>query len=343
MEAPNAKPALRLKSRQFRESREKDWRALAQTIERAEKGQLKRFSTDELLNLPVLYRSAVSSLSMAQSISLDRNLVTYLQSLCARAYVFIYGPQARLGRVMSDFFLKALPQSFRNLWAELCLSLLCIVVGGIGGWMMCALDPSWYNALLGGSAQGRDVSSTADELRKTLGGNEEEAPLAVFSVFLMSNNIGVSLLAFAVGVIGGVPTAFVLIINGMMLGAMLWLFFEKGLGPDFVAWLSIHGTTEFLAIVISGAAGFYLARRLMFPGHLTRKAAMAEGGRTAGTLVLAAMLLLVVAGLLEGIGRQTITDLWGRLAIGIAMLTIWLSYFCLTGRKRPKTGSAANG
>jgi hypothetical protein len=43
--------------------------------------------------------------------------------------------------------------------------------------------------------------------------------------------------------------------------------------------------------------------------------------------------MLLVAGLLEGIGRQTIELDWQRYAIGIAVFAGWLAYYYLP-RKR---------
>ncbi|MBW8735493.1 MAG: stage II sporulation protein M, partial [Asticcacaulis sp.] len=113
------KPVLQLKSQKFRDARQGDWRALNAALDKIDSRGLGQFSIDEILNLPVLYRSAMSSLSMAQSISLDRNMITYLQALCARAYVTIYGPHTRFKDVVSSFFLKAWPQAIRKLAAEL--------------------------------------------------------------------------------------------------------------------------------------------------------------------------------------------------------------------------------
>jgi hypothetical protein len=49
----------------------------------------------------------------------------------------------------------------------------------------------------------------------------------------------------------------------------------------------------------------------------------------AGTVVM-----LAVAGLLEGIGRQTIVDDGTRYLIGAAMLAGWLAYFYIPRRGR---------
>ena len=86
---------LQLKSWRFRAEREQDWRRLERLLNKAEAGGVERLRRDELLELPLLYRQALSSLSVARSISLDQSLTTYLETLCTRAYFFVYGARAR--------------------------------------------------------------------------------------------------------------------------------------------------------------------------------------------------------------------------------------------------------
>jgi len=52
-------------------------------------------SLDELQRLPILYRAALSSLSVARTIVLDRNLLLYLETLSTRAFLAVYGPRAQ--------------------------------------------------------------------------------------------------------------------------------------------------------------------------------------------------------------------------------------------------------
>ena len=56
-------------------------------------------------------------------------------------------------------------------------------------------------------------------------------------------------------------------------------------------------------------------------------AAAAKAGRTAGFAMLGVIVMLAVAGLLEGIGRQTINTDWIRFAIGGGMLLFWLVFY----------------
>ena len=86
----------RLKSQRFRQEREADWRRLERLIGKVEKGGIADLSDEDILAAPVLYRSALSALSVARATSLDRGLIDYLETLCARAYFFVYGSRETL-------------------------------------------------------------------------------------------------------------------------------------------------------------------------------------------------------------------------------------------------------
>ena len=51
---------LLLKSNRFRSEREADWRRLERLLAKAEGGRASRLSREELLEIPVLYRQALS-------------------------------------------------------------------------------------------------------------------------------------------------------------------------------------------------------------------------------------------------------------------------------------------
>ena len=106
---------LILKSQRFRGEREGDWKRLESLLTLLEAGKRRALSADDVIALPVLYRATLSSLSVARSISLDRNLVDYLESLCTRAYFFVYGNRTTLGERLAGFFLYDWPAAVRAL------------------------------------------------------------------------------------------------------------------------------------------------------------------------------------------------------------------------------------
>jgi len=319
-------------SRRFRAARESEWRQLEHILTQAESRSVRALSDEDLLALPILYRGALSSLSVARETSLDLELVTYLEGLCARAYFFVYGVRTSAGSRIGEFFARDWPGAVRGLWRETLVSLLITAIGVTAGYLLVSADTAWYASFVpDGLAGGRDFSATTESLRETLYGGRDQ-PLALFATVLFMNNSQVCMLSFALGFAFGVPTMMLLIHNGAMLGAFMALFISRGLGMEMGGWLIIHGSTEFFAIVLSGAAGFRIGWSVVFPGEQTRLAAATAAGRSAGIAMAGVVIMMIVAGLLEGLGRQMITSDAARYAIGLGMLLFWCAYFYLPRR-----------
>lgn len=322
----------------FRAEREADWIAFDALLTRLEKRGAKALSSEELLQLPILYRATLSSLSIARATSLDKALLDHLEALSIRGYFLIYGVrQARLDR-LKRFFLTDWPAAVRMVWKETLIVALVILLGAITSWSLVAHSPEWYfNFVPEEMAGGRDPRASVEYLRSTIGhgsaaGEEGEGALHVFATYLFTHNSQVSILSFALGFAFGIPTMMLEYYQGIGLGAMLALFSMKGLGVDFGGWLFIHGTTELFAAALSGAAGLRIGAAVVFPGARGRLEAAAEAGRTAGKVMVGVIIMLLVAGMLEGFGRQLVTDTAMRYAIGTLMLLFWLGYYYLPRR-----------
>lgn len=329
MTALAAAEAPLVNATRFREAHAADWERLDLLVTRIEKRSLKALSDDDLLALPTLYRTTLSSLSVARDTSLDRALVVYLEQLCTRAYFQIYGVQTPAARQIGRFFAESWPRAVRALWRETLVCTILMLGAALVAYLLIRSDPSWFYAIIPeGLAQGRDPSASASELRSTLYGNEESMLLA-FATFLFTHNSQIAIFAFALGFAFAVPTVLLILYNGLMLGAFFAIFAAKGLGPNLAAWLMIHGTTELFAIAIAGAAGMRIGLAIAFPGRVSRMEAAVQAGRISATAICGVVIMLAVAGILEGVGRQTVTVDSTRALIGIAALTIWIFYFYL--------------
>ena len=324
-------------TRRFRAERESEWRRLEEIVSTAERRSVRALSDDDLLALPVLYRGALSSLSVARETSLDLELVTYLEHLCARAYFFVYGVRTTAGKRLRTFFARDWPAAVRSLWKETLVALFLTLVSAVAGYWLVTADPGWYDILMpGGMAQGRDFTASSEDLRRTLYDTPGEAQnfLSVFATALFTHNARISILCFALGFAFAVPTAILIVYNGSTLGAFVALYATHGLGMNVGGWLIIHGSTEFFAIILSGAAGIRIGWSVVFPGERTRLQAATDGGRSAAIVMAGVVMMLAVAGLLEGFGRQLITSDAARYAIGLGMLAAWMTYFYLPRGER---------
>jgi uncharacterized membrane protein SpoIIM required for sporulation len=322
----------------FRQAHESDWERLEQIVTRMEKRSIRSLNDQDLLELPALYRTTLSSLSVARDTSLDRALINYLERLCTRAYFQIYGVQIPAWRQFTAFFARNWPDAVRAIWRE---TLFCVALtfgAALLAYLLIRSDPSWFYSIIPeGLADGRDPSATAEYLRSTLYNSpkDKDGWLGAFATFLFTHNSQIAIFSFALGFAFAVPTVLLILYNGLMLGAFYAVFAAKGLGPNVIAWLMIHGTTEIFAICISGAAGIRVGMAIAFPGRAARMDSAVEAGRTAAIAMAGTVIMLAVAGLLEGIGRQTINNDGLRALIGSAMLIGWLAYFyAWSARKR---------
>jgi len=328
-----------MRSVEFRREREATWRELEGLIAEADRRGLRALTAEQLGRLPHLYRATLSSLSVARSISLDKALVHYLENLVGRAYFIVYGTRQALRRQLADFFARRLPATVRAARWHIAFAVVVTVAGALAAYQLTSHDMDHYYTFVGNMAQGRTPATTTADLRDGLydgGGPGGSGALATFAASLFSHNARIGILAFALGFAAGLPTLLLLFYNGLVLGAFAALFHSRGLGADLWGWMLPHGVTELLAVILCGAAGFQLAHGLVFPGAQPRLDSLRERGRAAAVIVTGAVLMLFLAGLIEGVFRQTVTDIRVRFAVAGATAVWWTYYFGFVGRRRPE-------
>jgi uncharacterized membrane protein SpoIIM required for sporulation len=332
------KPALVLKSSEFRKGREESWRELETLVAQVERRGVRLLSLYELQRLPVLYRAALSSLSVARTIALDRNLLLYLENLVLRAFLVVYGPRISPLEGMRTFFRYDLPAAVRAARWHIVIAALALLVGVAAGFMLALQDEAWLSSLIpAGLSGGRGAASTRAELYD----KELFAPwpgavqaFGLFANVLFSHNTLVGIMTFGLGLAAGIPTLMLNVYQGLILGAFLALHYNRGLAVDFLGWISIHGTTELGALVLLAAGGLVIAEKMLFPGRYSRIESLALHGRQAAQIAVGAIAMLFVAAILEGGFRQLVASTPLRFAIGFGVGALWIAYFSLCGRAR---------
>jgi uncharacterized membrane protein SpoIIM required for sporulation len=283
-----------------------------------------------LQRLPLLYRSALSSLSVARAIALDRNLLLYLEHLALRAYLVVYGPRQSLLAGCRQFLRRGLPEAVRGAGWHILISLLTIVAGTAAGFALTVSDEAWFSGIVpSGLGGGRGPESTRDDLLR----DEIFAPwpgaaqsFVMFASFLFQHNTTVGILCFCLGIVGGAPTLLLLLYQGLIFGAFMGLHYNRGLLWDFIGWVSIHGFTEFGAVILCAAAGLVLAEKALFPGRYSRLESLSREGGRAARIAIGAMLLFLLAAILEGGFRQLVQSTELRLLIGLWVALAWGAY-----------------
>jgi len=323
-----------LRSYTFRSEREASWRDLETLLMKVERGGIASLDTDQRYALPALYRVALSSLCVARSISLDHNVLAYLESLACRAYLAVYSSKRGWRAAIGDFVLHRFPGLVFRLRGVLLASVLLLIAGAMCGYVAVVQEPDLYFSFVPEAMAGeRSPAASREELLEALGPEHDIDALTLFASQLFDNNARIGMLAFALGVFGGLPAALLVLSNGLTLGAYVAIHQPHNLLTEVWAWLLPHGVTELLALCLGAAAGLHVGLGWLLPGRHGRLAAIAVRGREGALVVLGAVGMLIIAALIEGFFRQLVSDMTARYAMAAATGLLWLLYFGVLGAR----------
>jgi uncharacterized membrane protein SpoIIM required for sporulation len=306
------------------------WDRLDELTQRAGR-RLRGLTPAEVDELIELYQRASSHLSHARAAYDDPALVGRLTRLVGRANGVIYASRTRTLGAVIDFFAWRFPaavwQSRR--FVAVSAGLLLVPAIALGVW-------------LGTSDAAREASAPESVREAYLAHDFEDyyssEPATDFATKVTVNNIQVSVLAFATGLLLCIPTAILLVINGANLGFAAGLFADAGQLGKFLGLILPHGLLELTAVTIAGAAGLRLGWAVIAPGDRTRGQAVGAEARQAVVIALGLAVAFLVAGTIEGFvtGRGLPTGI--RVGIGVVVEVAFIAWIVIQGRAASARG-----
>ena len=296
-----------------------DWRRIETSLD-----------TPHLLNpddLSALYLRLTDDLAWAKPFYPQSKTTQYLNTLTSRIHQRIYkNKKERRGR-LKDFWLREWPALMYRHRKQMFYSLLITVVFTAVGALSSANDKSFVRMILGDGY----VNMTMENIK-------HHNPMAVYKQMngtdmffgITLNNIRVSFLAFASGILLSFGTIVVLLQNGIMLGTFHYMFYEQNMLADAMRTIWIHGTLEITAIVVAGGAGMVMGNSILFPGTYSRRVSFARGARNGMKIVVGLVPVFICAGFLESfVTRHTDMPLILNIAIIGGSLCFVLGYLVL--------------
>jgi uncharacterized membrane protein SpoIIM required for sporulation len=154
------------------------------------------------------------------------------------------------------------------------------------------------------------------------------------------NNVTVASLAFALGLTAGLGTAVLLVVNGLLLGAVLAHAAQGGMAGPLLGFVAAHGPAELSALVLAAQAGFVLAAAVVDPGEWPRGVALAAAGREAAPLLAVVVPVLATVALVEAaISPSPGFAPWAKGLVGLGLAAgLWL-FLARGGRRGAAIGS----
>jgi len=316
---------------QFYLARQADWQALTQLLDRSQRG-LAGLAPDELDRMGALYRLATSDLALAQRDYPDQRVTEYLNQLVARAHALIYQSEPLAADRLWDFAARGFPRAYREALPFMLVAMALLIIPALIAGLSTAWQPASARWLLPAEAQ--DLIPSIEQKQLWTDIPVSECPYA--SSFIMQNNIRVVFLAFGGGMLAGLYTVYVLLLNGLELGGITGLTAHYGIGFDLWTFVIGHGVIELSVIAIGGGSGLMLGWAMLQPGLLRRRDALAQAAGRAVRLVFGCVPLLVLAGTIEGFISPSALPWPVHWAIGLGSGALLYAYLLLAGREPQK-------
>ncbi len=317
----------------FVQQRQPDWEALTALLQKSRRGELQ---LAEVARLDLLYRRASRDLAHAQSFFPGTDATRYLNGLCAQAYGAIYRPSHERLAATRTFFAVTFPTVLREELRYVGVSALLMVAGLILGAAVVLLEPRGAQMLVP-----EHLRAYLSEGRMWTDDILSVSPPGAVSAGIATNNLSVTIAAFGLGLTGGLGTVFILINNGVLLGAVGAACAQAGMLSGLLTFIAAHGPVELSVIAIAGGAGLMIGHALAAPGELPRQEALRLRGRRAAELLVGCAPFLFGIGFIEGfISPGPLFPVWVKAGVGLTTFGLFWGYLLRAGRSSGE-GSAA--
>lgn len=274
-----------------------------------------------------LFIQITDDLSYARTFYPGSGTEKYLNSLAVRIHQEIYkNKKERRSRIVS-FWKYDLPETIYKNRVNLLWSFVIFVCAFFIGLISSAKDQTFMRLILGDGY----VDFTLQNI-------ENGDPTAIYKspgqvdmfATIAWNNIKVAFMCIAAGAFTFFGTSALLVSNGIMLGAFMYIFYQAGVTSEALHAIWIHGTIEISIIIVAGAGGLTLARSIYSPGPYPLGHSVMNGARDAMKIGFGLVPLFLVAAFFEGfVTRMTEMNDYGREAIIFGSLAFIIWYFVI--------------
>jgi uncharacterized membrane protein SpoIIM required for sporulation len=305
-----------------------EWRRLEELTRR------RRLSGAEADELVERYQQVATHLSVVRTSAPDASVVAYLSSVLSRARNRAVGTRTGTWRGVLRFFAERFPAALYRLrwWWLGTLGVSVAVTAVMILWLLG--HPTVEQSLLSPEQVDQLVEHDFEDYYS-------EYAASHFAAQVWVNNAWVSALCLALGVLG-LPVIWLLFQNLANLAVIGSIMIRHDHGAHFFGLILPHGMLELTAVFVAGGVGLKLFWSWVEPGGLTRAQSLAREGRTAGTVALGLVAVLLVSGLIEAFVTPSGLPTWARIGIGILAEAVFFGYVFVLGREAYRRGQTGD-
>ncbi|MFP5111965.1 stage II sporulation protein M [Bacillaceae bacterium C204] len=309
--------------KQFVKMHREEWKQLEQLITTLSKRR-NAITGDRITQYHRLYQKAAQNLSYSQTFFPHDEVTHYLNGLVAKSHNLLYKDQVSSFKQIRQFFSQKFIGLLLEQWRFIMVAMILFLIGTVGSFLSVMNDPLHIYSILPA-----EIAKSVDPDQLGKGHNAVDSSL--MSASIMTNNIKVAIFAFAGGITFGLVTVYLMVYNGIIIGALAALFWHHGKSYDFWAYIVPHGMIELTAIFIAGGAGLLMGYKLFVPGQYSRSYQLKQQAMRSVQLLLGTIPLFVIAGIIEGFITPAAISLEAKYIVAI-LTVIGLILYVVIGK-----------
>ena len=264
------------------------------------------------------YIQLTNDLAYAQTYYKESKTLEYLNSLASQAHQKIYRNRKERKNRLLGFWLDEFPLFFRQYQPTLGVAFLIFTIAMAIGSLSALNDSSFVRLILGDSYVNTTLENIANGDPTAI--YKSGGQLGTF-LGITIHNIRVAIIAYALGVITSLGTAYILFSNGVMVGAFITFFYSQGVFLEANKQIWLHGSFEISVIIVAGCAGLIMGNSILFPGTYSRRLSFMRGAKDGMKVLVSTLPFFVVAGFIEGFITR-----YSEMPTALALLIIFLCF-----------------
>ncbi|MBK9408041.1 MAG: stage II sporulation protein M [Gemmatimonadetes bacterium] len=317
------------------------WDAFGAMASRATSQGLDTLSADELPDFAARYREVAADLARARTYGADARVRLRLERLVAAGHNLLYRDDRKTWHRMWRFVAVECPAAVVSAWRIVLIAFLAFTLPALGGYAALRERPALAEEVLPAVMLERAEEGKREVAAGRGYAQAQAESRAGIASYIMTNNMRVAFACFAGGVVLGVGSLVSLAFNGLLLGAISAHFQNVGLLAYLWTFVAGHGVLELFAIWCAGAAGFLLGLAIVRPGPYSRRDALVLNARIAMRLVGTSIVLLLVAGTIEGFLSTSGAATWIKVTVSVASAVLLTLYLANGARFRDEVAAIA--
>jgi uncharacterized membrane protein SpoIIM required for sporulation/uncharacterized RDD family membrane protein YckC len=309
-----------------------EWDEYQKLLDEARTRGLDQLGEAKVSRFAALYREMAADLARARTYGGSPELLYTMERMVGFGHNLLYKPPTRSWRRFRAFAAGGFAALARRRWKPIVAASVLFYLPALLTFAAVRNDPALQTELLTDALLSRVEEA---EEKERMGEGYVEVPevfMPAMATDLIANNVQVTFVTFAGGILAGIGSVWYLVLNGVMLGAAAGAFANHGQSLHLWTFVLPHGVIELTAICIAGGAGLWMGSAFLLPGRRTRREVLVTRGREAVSLIGGTALMLAVAGMIEGFISPSQLPREVKLGLASLFALVMVSYFAFAGR-----------